>query len=137
MKSRIFVSLLLALVMLVTLATPALAGKPAKGGLYAWDFGPVGPEIGSVSLQRTHDNHIKVSLVFKGATPSQQYYVRLSNGGAWWDDSNVYANSRGVLRVKLTSTAPMGFTTMSIVVDEAPYDTTWDFGTYAIEVPLN
>jgi len=137
MKSKITVSILLAVLMLATLATPALAGKPAGGGLYAWDMGPVGPEIGSVSLQRTHDNHIKVSLVFKGATPDQQYYVRASNGAALWDDSSVYANSRGVLRVKLTSTNPTMLTTFSIVVEEYPYDTTWDFGTYAIEVPLN
>ena len=137
MKSKILVSLLLALVMLVTLATPALAGKPAKGGLYAWDFGPIGTETGSVSLQRTHDNYIKLSLVLKGGTPGQQYFVRLANGAAYWDDSNVYANSRGVVRVKLTSIEPMGFTTMAIVVDEGPYDTVWDFGTYAISVPLN
>jgi len=137
MKSKIVISILIAVLMLGILATPVFAGKPAKGGLYEWDMGPIGPEIGSVSLQRTHNNYIKLSLVFKDATPNQQYYVRLSNGGAWWDDSNVYADSRGILRVRLTSIDPMGFTTMAIVVDEAPYDTTWDFGTYAISVPLN
>jgi hypothetical protein len=137
MKSRIIISMLLAVLMLGTLTIPTFAAKPEKGGLYEWDFGPIGTETGKVSLQRTRDNYIKLSLVLKGATPGGQYYVRLSNGAAYWDDSNVYANSQGVVRVKLTSIEPMGFTTMAIVVDEAPYDTTWDFGTYAISVPLN
>ena len=140
MKSRIIISMLLAAAMLGTLAIPAFAAKPEKGGLYEWDFGPIGTETGKVSLQRTRDNYIKLSLVLEGATPGGQYYVRLSNGAAYWPDTGdnaIYANSRGVVRVKLISIEPMGFTTTAIVVDEAPYDTTWDFGTYAISVPLN
>ena len=135
MKSKVLVSLLLALAMLATLATPALAGKPAKGDLYVWDDGPTGTVVGSVSLQRTHDNLHKLSLVLKGATPDAHYYIRFPNNAAYWDDSDVYANSQGVVRVKLTSTQEIMAASVSIVVDEAPWDIEWDFGTYAISVP--
>ena len=91
-----------------------------------------------MSLQRTHDNYVKLSLVLDGGTPGQQYYVRAANGAAFWPDDNVYANSRGVVRVKLTSTDPIEYTsTFGIRVDEAPYDGVWEFGTYAISVPSN
>jgi hypothetical protein len=136
MKSKITISILLAVLMLGALATPAFAGKPAKGGLYVWDDGPTaGTVTGSVSLQRTRDNYIKLSLVLKGATPGGQYYVRLPNNAAYWPDSGdsaIYASSRGVVRVKLTSIEPIMSASIAIVVDEAPHDTEWDFGTYAL-----
>jgi hypothetical protein len=136
MKSKLIMSLLLAVLMLGILATPAFAAKPAKGDLYVWDGGVVpGTETGSVSLQRTRDNYIKLSLVLNGATPGERYYVRLPNNAAYWPDTGedaIYANSRGVVRVKLTSTEPIMSASMAIVVDEAPYDTVWDFGTYAL-----
>jgi len=133
MKSKIIISILLAVLMLGILAIPAFAAKPAKGDLYVWDGGVVpGTETGSVSLQRTRDNYIKLSLVLKGGTPGKRYYIRFPNNAAYWDDSNVYADSRGVIRVKLTSTEPIMTASMAIVVDEAPYDTVWDFGTYAL-----
>ena len=144
MKSKIIISILLAVLMLGTLATPAFAGKPAKGDLLEWTGGvsgePVtGTETGKVSLQRTRDNHIKLSLVLRDATPDARYYIRLNNSAAYWDDvvTPIYANSRGVLRVRLTSKDPMNFTTMSIVVKEDPLTTDWDFGTYPMVVPLN
>jgi hypothetical protein len=140
-KSKIAISILLAVLMIGALATPVFAGKPGKGDLYVWDDGPTaGTETGKVSLQRTRDNYIRLSLVLKGATPGERYYVRLPNGAAYWPDTGddaIYANSRGVVRVRLTSTAPITSPSIAIVVDEAPYDTTWDFGTYAISVPLN
>jgi len=132
MKSRIVISILLAVLMLATLAAPAFAAKPAKGDLYTWDGGPTGTATGSVSLQRTRDNYIKLSLVLKGGTPGERYYIRFPNNAAYFDDSNVYADSKGVVRVRLTSTAPIMSASMAIVVDEAPYDTVWDFGTYAL-----
>ena len=133
MKSRIAISILLGVLILGILATPAFAAKPAKGDLYTWDGGIVpGTETGSVSLQRTRDNYIKLSLVLKGGTPGTRYYIRFPNNAAYFDDSNVYADSRGVVRVKLTSTEPIMSASMAIVVDEAPYDTVWDFGTYAL-----
>ena len=140
MKSKIIISILLAVLMLGILATPAFAGKPGKGDLYVWDGGVVpGTETGSVSLQRTRDNYIKLSLVLKGATPGERYYVRLPNGAAYWPDTGenaIYANSRGVVRVRLISTEPIAASSIAIVVDEAtPYDTEWEFGTYAISVP--
>ena len=132
MKSKLIMSLLLAVLMLGTLATPAFAGKPAKGDLYVWDDGPTGTVTGSVSLQRTRDNYIKLSLVLKGGTPGERYYIRFPNNAAYWDDSNVYADSKGVVRVKLTSIEPIMSASMAIVVDEAPFDDEWDFGTYAL-----
>jgi len=97
MKSRLLISLLLVLVMHVTLTTPAFAAKQAKGDSYVWGGGIIpGTETSSVSLQGTRDNYIKLSLVLKGATPGQQYYVRLPNGAAYWPDTGVdaiYANS--------------------------------------------
>jgi hypothetical protein len=136
MKSKIIISILIAVLMLGILATPAFAAKPVKGDLYVWDGGVVpGTETGSVSLQRTRDNYIKVSLILKDATPGQQYYVRLPNGAAYWPDTGddaIYANSRGVVRVKLTSIEPIMSASIAIVVEEAPYDTEWDFGTYAL-----
>ena len=94
-----------------------------------------------MSLQRTHDGLIKLSLVLKGATPGERYYIRLPNGAAYWPDTGedaIYANSRGVVRVRLISTEPIMSPSIAIVVDEGPnYDTTWEFGTYAISVPLN
>ena len=139
MKSKIIISILIAVLMLAILATPAFAAKPAKGDLYVWDDGPTGTVTGSVSLQRTRDNYIKLSLVLKGATPGERYYVRLPNGAAYWPDTGenaIYANSRGVVRVRLISTEPIAASSIAIVVDEAtPYDTEWEFGTYAISVP--
>ncbi|MFC1927711.1 hypothetical protein ACFLW7_03955 [Chloroflexota bacterium] len=141
MKSKVFVSLLIASVMLVTLATPALAGRPAKGDLFEWDGGVVsGTETGSVSLQRTRDNYIKLSLVLKGATPGERYYIRFPNNAAYWPDtgeSAIYANSRGVVRVRLTSTQTISAISMAIVVDEGANDQVWEFGTYALQVPSN
>jgi hypothetical protein len=134
-KSKIIISILLAVLVLGILATPAFAGKPAKGGLYVWDDGPTGTETGSVSLQRTRDNYIKLSLVLKGATAGERYYVRLPNGAAYWPDTGddaIYANSRGVVRVRLTSIEPITSASIAIVVKQAPYSTEWDFGTYAL-----
>ena len=142
MKSKILISLLIASVMLFTLTVPALAGKPGKGDLFEYDSGIIpGTETGKVSLQRTHDGLVKLSLVLKGATPGERYYIRLPNGAAYWPDTGenaIYANSRGVVRVRLISTEPIAASSIAIVVDEAtPYDTEWEFGTYAISVPLN
>ena len=142
MKSKIIISMLLAVLMLGILAIPAFAAKPGKGDLFEYDGGVIpGTETGSVSLQRTHDGLIKLSLVLKGATPGERYYIRLPNGAAYWPDTGedaIYANSRGVVRVRLISTGPIAASSIAIRVDEGPdYDTTWEFGTYAISVPSN
>ena len=142
MKSKIIISIVLAVLMLGTLATPALAAKPNKGDLYLWTGGPTGGPVGGtatgqVSLQRTRDNYIKLSLVLKGVTPNERYFIRCPNAARYLNDDYVYSNSQGVVRVKLTSVEPMPYTSIAIVVDEAPYDTDWDFGTYAISVPSN
>ena len=129
MKSKIIISILLAVLLLGTLATPAFAGKPAKGDLLEWTGGPTGgptagTETGKVSLQRTRDNYIKLSLVLKGAIPGERYYIRLPNNAAYWPDtgdSAIYANSRGVVRVRLTSIAPLTSTSFTIVVKKEPF----------------
>jgi hypothetical protein len=139
MKSKIIISILLAVLMLAALAIPAFAAKPGKGDLFEHDGGIIpGTETGKVSLQRTHDGLVKLSLVITGATPGEQYFVRLGNGAAYWPDTGdnaIYANSRGVVRVRRISTQPIASSTIAIRVDEGPdYDTTWEFGTYGITV---
>lgn len=146
MKSKIFVSILLAVVMLCTLATPAFAGKPQRGDLLEWTGGTSGgpiadTETGRVSLQRTRDDYIKISLVLEGAIPGEKYWIRAPDGTPIWPDSGnyqVYANQNGVLRVRLTSWVPQTGTSFQIVVKEGPtYNTDWDFGTNVIIVPSN
>jgi len=78
MKSRMLVSLLLALVMLAALATPALAGKPEKGFFHREIGEPSG--WGKYSLQVTRLNQIKVTVVLKDATPLKQYRLILNYG---------------------------------------------------------
>ena len=73
MKSKIIVSLLLALVMLFTLAAPALAGRPQKGMLQQ-----EGSETGTAKFacQATHDNRVKVTIVLKGGyIKNDKYFV--------------------------------------------------------------
>jgi hypothetical protein len=82
MKSRITISILLAVLMLGTLATPALAGAPVKGSFGLTD--PTNhPGEGKLSLQITRDNYLKVTAVVKGAKPGNQYdvYVYVSGYG--------------------------------------------------------
>jgi len=72
MKSKLLISVLLALVMLVTLTAPALAGKPFKAYMFK------GTETqGTVqcALQTTHDNYIKLAFVAKGVTGNRTYHV--------------------------------------------------------------
>ena len=63
MKSKILISLLLAVLMLGTLASPALAGAPEKGDLQRISE-PL-PGGGKYSFQATHSNDLKVTVVIK------------------------------------------------------------------------
>ena len=75
MKSKIFISLLVALVMLFTLTAPALAGKPSRGDLMRNpdQEGPWEPGMKyQYAAQVTHDNYVKVTIVLKG----QNSFVR-------------------------------------------------------------
>jgi hypothetical protein len=73
MKSKVIISLTIALLMLVTLATPALADR-ASGSLT-----PQGgePGIGKYSIRTTHDNYLKVTVSLRGAMPDATYKVHV------------------------------------------------------------
>ncbi len=86
MRLKGLIALSLALVMLVTLATPALAGRPAKGVLTIYP--PETADTNNYSLQATHDNDIKVKVVLRGASPSTQYQVLLFWGMGTGDPGN-------------------------------------------------
>ena len=72
MKSKVLVSLLIALVMLFTLAAPALAGKPTRGTLNA-----INTESGTAkyALQAAKDGSLKVTVTLIGAQPDYSYYA--------------------------------------------------------------
>jgi hypothetical protein len=78
MKSKIFVSLLLAVLLLGILASPALASRPLKG-----DLAPVDGEsldaAGTFSIQYTHDGEIKLTVAIRGAEANATYDVII-----WW-----------------------------------------------------
>jgi hypothetical protein len=99
MKSKVLISLLLALVMLFTLATPALAGKPVKDDRFEEEYGTVPDPYSQVkvTMQATHDNHLKVTIVLKGAQPGSTYEVQVTGGGVL-DNPTFEINDRGVGR---------------------------------------
>jgi len=77
MKSKILISLLLALLMVGTLAAPALADPPAGAG----KLNPEGDESGKgvYVLQTTPDDELRIIVVLNGAEPNQTYTILL-----WW-----------------------------------------------------
>jgi len=113
MKSKILISLLIASVMLVTLATPALAGKPQKCNILEWSGSGyiAGTETGFAKYQVTHDNQLKITIVVEGLTPGDTYQVYDSPDGFIWGTDFITVNKRGILKFRGTSTA--GFTTTS------------------------
>jgi len=104
MKKSLVIAVVLSLVMLVTLATPALAAKPIKGALEVGIGQPDGAS-GSYSLQVNRDGSIKVTVVLQDAWPNQEYLPVLLimdpytiEPGSWTTTS-----SRGSLRVSFTT----------------------------------
>ena len=101
MKTKIFISLLFALVLLLTLAAPALAAAPIKGDLQVV-MGENG--TGTYSLQVTHDSRVKATVVLHGATTgSYKVYVAIvgdgsaptqTNKGIQYFDTNDKGNGR-------------------------------------------
>ena len=81
MKSKILISLLLALLMVGTLAAPALADPPAGAG----KLNPEGDESGKgvYVLQTTPDDELRVIVVLNGAKPNQTYQILL-----WWNSDS-------------------------------------------------
>jgi len=82
MKSKVIVSLLLSVLLLGALVTPVLADR-AAGNLQ-----PMGgePGTGKYSISTTHDNHLKITVSLKGATPNSTYEVH----GYCWPPSEYY-----------------------------------------------
>lgn len=110
MKCKIFISLLLALVMLVTLATPALAGKPHKVNILEWSASTTvpGTETGIAKYQVTHDNQLKITIIVEGLTPGDTYQVYDSPDAFIWGLDLITVNRRGILKFRGISTG--GFT---------------------------
>jgi hypothetical protein len=74
MKSKVVIALLIAVVMLGTLAMPALATAPVKGTLLStYPF----TGTGTITLKMNHNNHIDVDIDLRGAS-SGHYYLLLS-----------------------------------------------------------
>jgi len=90
MKSKVIISLLLALVMLFALATPALAGKPVGDTLVPNTGlgGAEGAEVNnyecSAKIQVTHTNELKVTVVIKGAIASAEYRIEVHDQSKGW-----------------------------------------------------
>jgi hypothetical protein len=74
MKSKLLISLLLALAMVFTLTLPALAGKPAKLEVEVYNSVPV-EVVGKCSVQATHNNELKITVSLSGALPGT-YYIK-------------------------------------------------------------
>jgi hypothetical protein len=79
MKSKITISILLAVVMLFTLTVPALAGRPAKAKVEA--YGNTAVVVGKCSAQATHNGELKITVSLRGATPGVYYIKWLSGSG--------------------------------------------------------
>ena len=95
MRLKTLIALLLSLVMLFTLAAPALAAKPIKTELYQWvSGGPTGPISGEVSFQTTHDNHLKITVVVEGAQAGTTYKA-MSNWGLQFDSNEFTVGKNG------------------------------------------
>ena len=71
MKSKLVISLLLAVLMLGTLVTPVLADRAAG---YLTNQASE-PGIGKYSIRTTHDNYLKVTVSLRGAMPNTTYKV--------------------------------------------------------------
>ena len=108
---RVALALVLALVMLVTLATPALA-RPLRGDLVPLNE-PIG--TGKYVLQVTHDNHLKVTVTLSGAETNDEYFVYLYSQTNP-DYPPVYSGFLGVLETngrgngRLSWVSPTNFT---------------------------
>lgn len=74
MKSKVIVSLLLAVLMLGALVTPVLADRAA--GDFGDGYGGE-PGTGKYSVRTTHDNRLKVTVSLRGAMPNSTYEVRV------------------------------------------------------------
>ncbi|MFC1924810.1 hypothetical protein ACFLXA_05560 [Chloroflexota bacterium] len=79
MKKRLAIAVVLALVMLVTLATPVLAGKQGKLTVHYYGA-PMYEVKGSCSLRATHNNELKITVSLSGVKPGT-YYIKWASVG--------------------------------------------------------
>lgn len=77
MKFKTLIAVPLALLMVFTLATPALAGAPEKETLDPLDADNHPISKGKVSVQVTHDNYVKVTVVLVGANVGTTYTAHI------------------------------------------------------------
>ncbi|MFC1927710.1 hypothetical protein ACFLW7_03950 [Chloroflexota bacterium] len=100
MKSKVLVSLLIASIMLFTLAAPALA-KPEK-------MEPVSPATqtgtGHGSVRQNKDGHPIISVSIRKAIPNETYSVELQSNLGYWVVGTLTTNSRGAGRFKVVET---------------------------------
>jgi hypothetical protein len=100
-KSRVIIALSLALVMLLTLAAPALA-KPVTGTMTP--FGGVSGTA-TYALSATHSDNLKVNIVLKGVAQVQyQVWIVDSDGNEISVGDNFWANARGIARFTAVTT---------------------------------
>jgi hypothetical protein len=114
MRFKTLIAVTLALVILVTLAAPAFAGKPSKGEFQVYGD-PLAQGEEKITIQATHDNHLKVTVVLKGATPGNLYTV-VASGGGTFNSPNFRINDRGVGRWSGITTQTYTSATTSIRV---------------------
>jgi len=93
MKHKVLLSLLLAVVMLFTLAAPALA-KPIKGTLT--NFLAPAEATGKYSHRVTRDNYFKVTVAIVGGLPNTEHTVSVYSSGLSNPDGIVYQEVVGV-----------------------------------------
>jgi len=107
MKSKIIVSILLAVLMLGTLAVPALAAKPEGGWCDA-----VNSENGNAKyvFQATHNNDLKITVTLTEASFSNYEILltatRVGGGGASLAYSSITPNDRGRVRFSVIEQGP-------------------------------
>jgi hypothetical protein len=126
MKKRLAIAVILALVMLVTLATPALAGKPAKSIMRDSDTHLV---AGTCSLQVTSNNELKVTISLRGAD-SGDY-------DAYWLSAN-YNNPDGISTngyLGVLTVNSRGSGRLSVIADDSFSTGDWGIRVFIYEGP--
>jgi len=79
MKKRLAIAVALALVMLLTLATPVLAGKTSRLTVN-YISAPLYDVVGKCSIQATHNNELKITVSLSPVS-SDTYYIKWESVG--------------------------------------------------------
>ena len=103
MKKKLALALVISLVMLVTVATPVLAGNAAKGDLVI-NTSNESASKATYTLQVTKNNDLKITLVIRGATANKTYEMTVwyrnspTNDYVVYSQTDVTTDKRGNLR---------------------------------------